>query len=254
MVELTNDERIRYDRQLRIPEIGTAGQKKLKEARVFIAGLGGLGSISAQYMAAAGIGHIVMADPDRVTLENLNRQLLYRTQDIGWSKVDSAVKKLAALNPTCHLQPIQATIRNGNAVTLTADSRVILDATENLSVRRALNYASIAGNIPYIFGGVDGWKGMVSTFIPGKTSCLECLFSGQSEPEKPIAAIGPVPGMVASIQSLEAIKLILGHETTSLLAGWLLIIDGKNMTFNKIKIEKNPDCPICSIKGSKNAY
>jgi molybdopterin-synthase adenylyltransferase len=243
MTILSSEEAIRYSRQLILPEIGPQGQIRLKQARVLIAGVGGLGSVSAYYMAAAGIGSIRIADRDTVEAGNLNRQILHGTGDIGKPKTLSALEKLRNLNPDCDIEPIQEIISDETILDMVAGCTVILDGTDNLKTRKVLNRASILKGIPFIYGGIDGFIGMASTFIPGLTPCLECFFSRDNGENKPIGVIGPVPGVIASIQSLEAIKLIL--EIGELLTNSLLLFNGMDMTFRKIEMEKNPECPVC---------
>ncbi|MCX5882348.1 MAG: HesA/MoeB/ThiF family protein, partial [Deltaproteobacteria bacterium] len=172
---ISSEETIRYSRQLILPEIGPQGQIKLKHARVLVAGVGGLGSVSAYYMAAAGIGSLRIADGDCVEAGNLNRQILHGTGDIGKPKTLSALEKLRNLNPYCNVEPIQKLISDETILDMVADCTVILDGTDNLNTRKILNRASILKGIPFIYGGVDGVTGMVSTFIPGRTPCLECF-------------------------------------------------------------------------------
>jgi adenylyltransferase/sulfurtransferase len=242
---MTPDEQLRYARQLTIAEIGPDGQKKLKSSRVFIAGLGGLGSAAAYYLAAAGVGGLTIVDGDRVEMGNLNRQILYATRDIGSAKTSVAFKKLEALNPGCGLRPIQARIGDENLASLLGGSAVILDATDNMATRQVLNRASLDVGIPLIYGGIDGFSGMVCTFIPGSTCCLECLFPGPPKlpAPGPAGALGPVAGLVATTQCLEAIKLLLGLAPA--LAGRLLQIDTLKMTFRHIDINRNPYCTVC---------
>jgi adenylyltransferase/sulfurtransferase len=238
------EEQLRYARQVIIPEIGPEGQEKLGASRVFIAGLGGLGSAAAYYLAAAGLGGLTIVDGDRVEAGNLNRQILYATGDIGWAKTSVALAKLQALNPACHVRPIQVRISADNLESLLGDSAVILDATDNMATRHILNRASVAAGIPFIYGGIDGFSGMVCTFIPGRTCCLECLFPGPPRPAPgPVGALGPVAGMVAAIQCLEAIKLVVGREAA--LAGRLLQIDTLKMTCRSIAVDRNPHCTVC---------
>jgi adenylyltransferase/sulfurtransferase len=247
MNPLSPEDRIRYSRQLMIREIGESGQKRLKNARVFIAGLGGLGSISAYYLAAAGVGYLKIVDRDRVGLENLNRQILHRTLDIGRSKSESALEKLRQLNPSVRIDAVTAQIGEDTVMALVGDCDLIVDAMDNFEARKHLNRASISREIPFIFGGVDGFSGMVTTFIPGKTPCLECLFPRARFSKEKVAAIGPVPGMIASIQSLEAIKIVLGMD--GLLTNTLRHVNGLDMSVKKIGLEKDPDCERCSSVG-----
>ena len=235
-----------------IPEIGSEGQELLKNSRIFVAGLGGLGSVSSFYMAAAGVGMLNIVDMDVVEIGNLNRQILHGTGDISRSKASSALETLKDLNPDCHVTAFEKEITEATIDELGKNADVILDATDNMETRRILNRFSIKKKIPYIYGGIDGFYGMVSTFLPGKTPCLECLFPGgiskkrDAEKKHKIAAIGPVPGIVASIQSMEALKQILGMSE-SLLKNRLLYIDARTMSFEKIEIEKNPNCPACGV-------
>jgi molybdopterin-synthase adenylyltransferase len=250
---ISSEDAIRYNRQLILPEIGLQGQIRLKQARVLIAGVGGLGSVSAYYMAAAGIGNLRIADSDFVEAGNLNRQILHGTGDIGRPKTLSALEKLQNLNPECRIEPFQEIISDETVLDMAAGCAVILDGTDNLKTRKILNRAAILKNIPFIYGGVDGFTGMATTFVPGRTPCLECFFSwdgGLNAP--PIGIIGPVPGVIASIQSLEAIKLILGIG--ELLANKLLVFNGMDMSFRNIEIEKNPDCPVCGASAAAGLF
>jgi molybdopterin/thiamine biosynthesis adenylyltransferase len=242
---LTPEEHIRYGRQIVIDEIGAAGQEKLKAARVFLAGLGGLGSPAAFYLAAAGVGSLAIVDSDRVEAGNLNRQILHATGDIGWAKISSALGKLQALNPACRLRAVQARIVPDNVASLVGDCGIIIDATDNMATRQVLNRAAVAAGIPFIYGGIDGFSGMAGTFIPGRTACFECMFPAQPKaaPAGPVGALGPMAGLVASIQCLEAVKIIVGRPAA--LAGQLLRIDAMEMACRRIDIPKNPHCGVC---------
>ena len=243
---LTRDERQRYNRQVIIPEIGEAGQEKLASAAVLVAGLGGLGSISAHYLAAAGIGRLCLADSDAVALENLNRQILHHTKDLGRAKTDSAREKLTALNPGCRIETFCERIAADNVARLAAGCDLIVDATDNAATRAVLNRMALTLGIPFVFGGVSGLEGMVTTIIPGQTPCLECVFPGLEgiQTAAPVPALGPVVGIVASIQALEAVKWIVGLET-GLLAGKLLSIQSRTLRFRTVSLERNPSCPAC---------
>ncbi len=240
----SSDQRLRrYQRQTSLPEVGREGQVKLRDAKVFVAGLGGLGSVCAYYLVAAGVGHLRIVDKDVVELENLNRQILHWTEDVGKTKIDSALDKLGRLNPDCRIEALKEEVRAGNAGDLIGDSSVILDGTDNLETRKVLNRVSLEKGVPFVFGGVDGLEGMVSTLVPGRSPCLECLFPAPPPPKRTPGILGPLPGLVASIQSLEALKLILGLG--DLLKGRILYIRGAPMTFREIVVEQNPDCAVC---------
>ncbi len=241
-------EKQRYERQLIIPDIAESGQTRIRDASVFIAGIGGLGSISSYYMTAAGVGHIRFVDNDQVELSNLNRQIMHRTSDIGQSKTGSAGKKLSQLNPDCRLEPIEDTLTRENAIDLVQGCDLILDATDNLAARKALNHAAHALQIPFIYGGVNEFNGMVSFFRPKETACFDCLFPGDPErPKKPIGVIGAAAGLVACLQCMEALKFILGLELS--LMNRLLRIDGRKMSFKTTRIARNKACPVCSKGG-----
>lgn len=247
-MELTPNEMIRYSRQIRMAEIGSEGQMKLKKARVFLAGLGGLGSVSAYYLAAAGVGHLRIVDKDAVSLDNLNRQILHFTKDIGRAKTASAREKLEALNPECHIEVIQDEIDERSGELLVDGSDLIVDGMDNFRTRRILNRIAVEKGIPFIVGGVDGLSGMVVTVIPGVTPCFECIFPGVDE-EREVAVLGATAGVVASLQVMEAVKVVLGLGKT--LSGRLLVFQGSDMTFREITIERNPKCAVCgAIEGN----
>ncbi len=244
---LTKQEKIRYHRQLIMPEIDVSGQEKLKQARVLLVGLGGLGSISANYLVAAGIGHLRIVDGDRVSLDNLNRQILHWTDDIGHPKAVSAADKLRRLNPACRIEAFAEMVADNNLRKLVGDSQIIIDATDNLATRKLLNRASVENKIPLVYGGVEGFKGMVSVFVPGQSACLECLFPFSPAARGPLGVIGPVPGLIASIQVIETVKLILSLAGS--LTSTLLCLDTADMSFKSIKVDKNPDCAVCGTGG-----
>jgi len=252
MTALEQEEWFRYKQQMIIPGIGKSGQKKMKRARVFIAGIGGLGSVSACYMAAAGIGHIRIADKAYVEFENLNRQILHHTQDIGKSKTKSALKKLTALNPFCRIRAYNENIQVDNVIDLVSDSDLILDGSDSLETKKVLNRASIELDIPFIYGETNGFNGTVATFIPGKTPCFECLFHCFAEKNPSTGIIGASSALVGSIQSLEAIKIILNIK--GLLTNQLAFIQGVNMTIKKIKVAKNNNCLVCGRKADKKKH
>jgi adenylyltransferase/sulfurtransferase len=242
---LSDEERVRYRRQLILPQIGAEGQRSLKRATVMIAGLGGLGSISAYYMAAAGVGHLKIVDGDRVAAHNLNRQILHATVDIGRLKTDSAREKLTALNPLCHIESLAARIETDTVQAMASGCDLIIDGSDNLDTRRVLNRAALGRDIPFIFGGVDGFDGMVATFVPGRTACLECIFpENWHHASGEIGVIGPAAGMVASLQCMEALKLLIGKGSD--LSGSLLRIHGLGMRIRKTVIARDPRCRACS--------
>lgn len=238
----------RYDRQTSIPGIGAAGQEKLRNATVMVAGLGGLGSILAYYMAAVGVGTLRIVDRDRVSISDLNRQILYETGDIGRPKTEAAALRLAALNPECRVEPFSQDIRKEEFLERVHGCRLILDGTDNPEARSALNRASLTLAIPFVHGGIDGFEGTVTTFLPGEGPCFRCLFPNPRQAKSPPGALGPVAGIVASIQCAEAVKMILGRGHP--LVGRLLLIRAGEMRFREVATVQNPQCPFCTCKES----
>jgi molybdopterin/thiamine biosynthesis adenylyltransferase len=239
---LTKNERERYDRQIMIKGFGVGGQEKLKKARIFIAGAGGLGSPSAIYLTAAGVGMIRIADYDRVGVSNLNRQILHWNVDIGKQKVISASEKLKILNPDIEIEALSQRITEENIADLVADSDLIVDATDNLPIRYLLNKISLEKKIPLFHGAIHGFEGRVTTIIPDKTACLRCSYRGVPPGEK-FPVVGVTPAIIACIQSTEVIKYIVGIG--DLLLNRLLIYDGLTMKFTEFKIKRDPKCEHC---------
>ena len=247
---LTKDEQEKYARQIMLKGFGLKGQEKLKKARVFIAGAGGLGSSSATYLAAAGVGTLRIVDHDKVELSNLNRQVLHWPADIGQTKVSSAQSKLKQLNPELKIEAIEEKITQANVSKLVAGCDLIVDAMDNLPTRYLLNKVAIENNIPFFHGAVYGFEGRALTVIPGRTACLRCVYR-DAIPEETFPVIGVTPAVIGCIQATEVIKYLVGMG--QLLADRLLVYDGLNMKFTEFKVKKDPDCPHCGkqAKGRK---
>ena len=243
---LTKGELTRYHRQIIFPDFGVEGQEKLKKAHVLIAGVGGLGSPAAIYLACAGVGKITKLDSDPVELSNLNRQILHWEDDIGQQKVLSAKKKLQRMNSTADILPMVKRLDTKNASALLEGMTVAVDCLDNFETRFILNEACIRNNVPLIHGGINGFKGEVTTILPGRTPCLRCLFPHTVKEKGPVPVFGATAALVASIQVLEAIKLISGLG--KLLTGRILYIHASEMTFFTLKYKKIDDCEICGIK------
>jgi len=239
---LTINELERYDRQIMIADIGKEGQEKLKRARVFIAGAGGLGSSAAIYLTVAGVGIIRVVDHDSVELSNLNRQILHWDEDVGKKKASSAREKLKKINHEVKVEAIEETITEANVFQLIAGFDVIVDAMDNLPTRYLLNKAAIEKNIPFFHGAVYGFEGRAMTIIPGKTACLRCVYRGDIPKEK-FPVIGVTPAVIGCIQATEVIKYIVGIG--ELLKNRLLIYDGLDMKFTEFKVKKDPQCEHC---------
>ncbi len=240
---LTAKELERYDRQIMIYGFGKEGQEKLKKARAFIAGAGGLGSPVTIYLAAAGIGTIRIADHDRVELSNLNRQVLHWEENLGGRKVDSAATKLRKFNTGIKIETIADTITEDNVSQLVADSDLIVDAMDNLPTRYLLNRAAIKKGIPFFHGAVYGFEGRAMTVIPGKSACLNCLYHGATMPKEKFPVIGVTPAVIGCIQATEVIKYLVGLG--ELLTNRLLNYDALRMKFTEFKINRDPNCEHC---------
>lgn len=238
---LDQSELARYNRQLIIPDFGEEGQKRLKDARVVIVGVGGLGCASATYLTAAGVGHITIVDLDIVELPDLNRQILYWEEDVGKEKVMVAQKKLSKLNPAIEITPIFAKITEENVLKIINGAQVVVDGLDNSATRLVVNSACIKGKIAYIYGGVSRLRGMITTIIPGKTPCLACF---HPEGAGGLGVLGVTPAIIASLQALEAIKLLIGQSPA--LAGKLLLFNGDELKFRVYDIKKDENCPVCS--------
>ena len=247
---LTPAQQLRYARQLVLPEVGEAGQEKLKRARVLIVGTGGLGSPAALYLAAAGVGTLGLVDSDRVELSNLQRQVLHLTSRVGRPKALSGKETLEALNPEVKVEAHVVTLSAENALSLIRSYDLVIDAVDNLPSRYLVNDACYLASRPLIEAGVLRWEGMVMTVLPGQSPCYRCLFPVPPPPgavatAREAGVIGVVPGIIGVIQAAEAIKLILGAGTP--LSGRLLLFDALSMTFREVKIERNPGCPLCGV-------
>jgi adenylyltransferase/sulfurtransferase len=230
----------RYKRQIML--FGEEGQKRLKKATIFIAGAGGLGSPISIYLAVAGVGRIVLADKDSVELTNLNRQILHFNSDIGERKTTSALRKLKELNPDVTIEVIDTTIDETNVLELIRDADGIVDAMDNFPTRYLLNSAAYTKKIPFFHGGIRGLCGQATTFIPGKTACLSCIFPHPPPPEV-FPVVGVTPGLIGMVQANEVIKYLTG--TGELLTDRLFYWDGERATVDEITLERNPSCPIC---------
>lgn len=243
----------RYSRHLRLPEVGEGGQRQLQAARIAMVGAGGLGSPAAYYLAAAGIGTIVLADDDVVDRSNLQRQILHTEDRIGVAKVESARIALSALNPTVTIEAFPERITADNVERLIAEADVVIDGADNFPVRYLLNDACVKLGKPLVYGAVHRFEGQVSVFDAGRhrgqAPCYRCLFP---EPPPPEAApncaeagvLGVLPGVIGMLQATEAIKLVLGLGDS--LAGRLLGFDALAMKFRETRLSADPQCPVCA--------
>lgn len=247
---LSTDELQRYSRQLALPEFGAAGQEKLRAARVLLVGAGGLGSPAALYLAAAGVGTLGLVDPDEVELSNLHRQILHTTRDTGRAKVESASEALAAVNPHVRIIALRERFAAANALDLARGWDLLVDGSDNFSTRYASNDACVALGIPNVYGSVWRFEGQVSVFAPHLGGpCYRCLNPGAPDPGAvPSCAeagvLGAMPGLVGTLQAMEAIKLLTGLGDP--LVGRLLHIDAHTMKFREFKVRRDPHCARCA--------
>jgi sulfur-carrier protein adenylyltransferase/sulfurtransferase len=245
---LSSQETLRYARHLVLPEIGPAGQKRLKAARVLLVGAGGLGSPVSLYLAAAGVGTIGLVDFDVVDATNLQRQILHGTSDVGRLKLDSARDRLQEINPHVVIEGYRERLTSGNALEIIAGYDVVVDGTDNFPTRYLVNDACVLLGRPNVYGSIFRFEGQNSVFWGEQGPCYRCLFAEPPPPGLvPSCAeggvLGVVPGIVGTIQAMEAIKLILGLGDS--LVGRLLILDAMRMKFRELRLKKDPDCPIC---------
>ena len=246
---LTEEERRRYSRHVMLPEIGVAGQVKLKAARVLCLGAGGLGSPAALYLAAAGVGTIGLVDDDRVALSNLHRQLLHGTKDVGRPKTESARDRLEAANPNVAVRLHACRFESGNAEEILRDYDLIVDGTDNFATRYLSNDVAVFAGKPNVYGSIFRFDGQTTVFAPHLGGpCYRCLFP---EPPPPGAVpscaeagvLGVLPGIVGTLQATEALKLILGIGEP--LIGRLVHFDALKMKFREFNLRRDPECPVC---------
>ena len=244
-----NDEQLqRYSRQILLPQIDVEGQQRLLNSRVLIVGMGGLGSPLAMYLAAAGVGHLVVADGDRVDLSNLQRQIIHRTQDIGRNKTESARDALRALNPEVTVTALDFRLTEQDLFREVSGVDVVADASDNFATRFALNAACVQAKKPLVSGAAIRMEGQVAVFDARRagSSCYRCLYRDEPGEQEGCAQLGilaPVPGVIGAVQAVEVIKLLAG--VTESLAGYLLLLDALRMEWRKLKLSKDPGCPVC---------
>ncbi len=238
----------RYSRHLLLPEVGLEGQEKLKAASVLIIGAGGLGSPVALYLAAAGVGRIGLVDFDVVEYSNLQRQIIHGTGDVGRPKLLSARERILDVNPNVEVVLHERAIDSGNALAIIGDYDLVVDGTDNFPTRYLTNDACVLLGKPNVYGSIFRFEGQASVFDAKRGPCYRCLFPEPPPPGLvPSCAeggvLGVLPGVIGTIQATEALKLILGEGEP--LVGRLLLYDALEMSFDEVRLRKNPDCPVC---------
>lgn len=250
-----NDEQLlRYNRHIMLPDIDIAGQEKLLAARVLIIGLGGLGSPVAMYLAAAGVGHLVLNDFDEVDLGNLQRQIVHKTKDIGRLKVSSATDTLTELNPGLDITGLAERLSDEDLIREVQMADLVVDASDNFTTRSKVNEACVKTRTPLVSGAAIQLEGQIMVYDPcnAEGPCYRCLYQEMDDnllncAENGVAAA--TVGVIGTLQAMEAIKLIVGIGQS--LSGYLLIFDAKYMEWKKLKLPRNKDCPVCSPSNSK---
>ena len=244
-----NDEALlRYSRQIMLPEFDVAGQQALLDAKVLIVGLGGLGSPSAMYLAAAGVGSLALVDHDTVDVSNLQRQIIHDQDSLGRAKVESAARRIAALNPATRIEAIAARLDGPELDAVVDGADVVLDGTDNFAARYAINAACVRNATPLVSGAAIRLEGQVTVIDPRRDDapCYRCLYGDAGDEALNCAENGvaaPLVGIVGSVQAMEAMKIVAGVGES--LAGFVLHLDAKRMEWRKFKLTKDPDCPTC---------
>ncbi|CDG19302.1 HesA/MoeB/ThiF family protein [Xenorhabdus doucetiae] len=246
---LNDQEFMRYSRQLLLEDIGPEGQEKLKAGKVLIIGLGGLGSPAALYLAAAGVGNLYLADDDELHISNLQRQILYRTRDIPANKAQLAAKQLVELNPQINITVLTARQDRESLMDVISQVDLVLDCCDNMATRHAINAACIAENKPLISGSAVGFSGQLLVLTPPyQHGCYACLYPHQEEPQRncrTAGILGPIVGVIGTLQSLEAIKMLAGLPSS--LNGKLRLFDGRQQSWSTLQLARSPQCPVCGV-------
>ncbi len=247
-IVLEDSQLLRYSRQIMLPEIEVEGQTRLLNSRVLIVGLGALGSPASMYLATSGVGELVLMDQDNVELSNLQRQIVHTSASVGEAKVASAERMLRALNPEISVITFQRAFREQSLTSEIGHVDAVVDATDNFMTRFAINRACFQAHTPLISGAAIRFEGQVCVYPFDRTdaACYQCLYRDVAEPRGSCAetgVLGPVAGLVGSIQAIETVKVLLGFGVT--LAGRLLLIDARRMDIRAVRLKRDPDCPVC---------
>jgi molybdopterin/thiamine biosynthesis adenylyltransferase len=246
---------LRYSRQIMLPQVDVAGQESLLASRALIIGAGGLGSPAAMYLAAAGVGHLVIADPDTVDLSNLQRQLLHTGEDLGRAKSDSARNTLNAINPDVQVTPVGERLAGEALLEQVQQADVVLDCSDNFVTRFDVNAACVRHRTPLVSGAAVRMEGQLSVFLPGSTDspCYACLYrQGEDEDQtcSENGVLSPVVGVIGSMQALEAIKILLSLGES--LCGRLVLFDGFTHEWRTLNLKRDPECPVCGADRQDN--
>ena len=245
----------RYARHIALDQVGEGGQLALNAARVLVLGAGGLGSPAALYLAAAGVGTLGLVDYDQVSLNNLQRQILHSTADVGRPKVESAIETLEGINPEIEIVPHPVKVGSDNVWDLLEGYDIVIDGSDNFATRFLINDVCHQAGKPLVFGAVLQFSGQVTTFSrEPDCCCYRCIFPSAPDPQYAPSCVeagifGVVTGIIGSLQAAEALKLILnsaGYQVGPTLKNRLLLYDGIDSTFRPVRVARDPDCPVCS--------
>lgn len=245
---MDDEKLLRYSRQIMLPQVGIPGQQRLARARVLIVGLGGLGSPAAMYLAASGVGHLVLTDDDRVELSNLQRQIVHITANLGQTKTESARQMLAAINPDVTVTTLAQRLDADGLIEQARLADAVVDGSDNFTTRFAVNRACVTARTPLISGAVIRLEGQVAVFRADRpdSPCYRCLYKEGEELTETCSETGvlaPVPGIIGSIQAVETLKVLLDIGAT--LTGRLLLLDALAMEWRSLRLKRDPACPVC---------
>lgn len=249
-MNFTDEQKMRYSRQLVMADVGESGQQKLLSSKVLVIGAGGLGSPALMYLAGAGVGIIGIADADEVDLSNLQRQVIHTTSDIGKAKAESARETINKMNPDIVVKTYKTYVNSKNITSLISEYDFVLDCTDNFDSKFLINDYCVKAEKPFCHAGIVGFEGQLMTYIPHKSPCYRCIFEeppkdGDVPLPKEVGVISPACGVIGSLQAMEAVKYLLGKG--ELLCGYMLIYNAFNSSFRKIKLPKqNPNCSACN--------
>jgi adenylyltransferase/sulfurtransferase len=242
-----------YSRQTVLAELGPNGQKKLREAKVVIIGMGGLGSVSTLYLALAGVGRLTLVDQDTVEINNLHRQVLYSLSDLRYPKVEAAQRRIKQINPEVTVEPVPENVRGENVASIVGEADCVVDGLDNMTTRYVLNKYCAEKQMPFVFGGAIGMEGNIATLKVPDTPCLECILPGLEDMSLPTCdtrgVLGATTGAIGAIQALEAIKVIADIQPQS--RGKLMVFDFAQSEIRTIPLRVRPGCEVCQVKGKQ---
>lgn len=246
---MNDDQLLRYSRHILLDDVGIEGQQRLLDSHALIVGAGGLGSPVAMYLSASGIGHITLADHDVVDLTNLQRQIAHTSERVGQAKVQSAAQAMHALNPEVCITPLQQKLDATLLEALVAKVQVVVDCCDNFSTRQAVNAACVRHRVPLVSGAAIRMDGQLAVYDArdGASPCYACVFPPDAGPEETQCAtmgvLAPLVGVIGTMQAMEAVKLLAGLG--SRMTGQLQLLDGRDLAWSTLRLQRNPHCPVC---------